>query len=519
MKHGEKIAYPVLLIKEHLESLLLQPDLKLHISYDIACILKRHLESSKQESLLEKFSLALPAFHTYAHRPSCQIALGAKYCNQNGMTDGEQCERLWSYLRCFSSITKEMSAANRKDLLTDALYYYGTKKIEKMPMLLCKRLAKAQKQAAESEEHLKKLLDSLPILVSFDDVSCWVEEQRKGVFPETESLPDDAIAWQRQYVHKILYNRQLRQSLMMDNATEETVVKNVSLLRSSEKDLKEFEKLYNIKRRWDLSADGVKELVCEVIDTERIELVRSLRIMAFERSFLLSLKRKYADGQKLAKSLSSSINKKVLSIEKLLQPFNKKVLYLNSFIPGMREKVIEKRMAFDMDSEMYTQLEIVNVDPRIPICLKVKAVNLYLTWERSLEEITLLDRDAENVIAFILHERQMLQSAIGNLAGTSSYIIGSRSLLYEELSRLTFFAAKTISLFEETNFLCKRSMIDLERIRKEIQERQASVLNISMMEYDLHFHEPEVDEDMEEDVEIEHSASEENLLDNDLFAY
>jgi len=39
------------------------------------------------------------------------------------------------------------------------------------------------------------------------------------------------------------------------------------------------------------------------------------------------------------------------------------------------------------------------------------------------------------------------------------------------------------------------------------------------MEYDLHFHEPEVDEDMEEDVEIEHSASEENLLDNDLFAY
>ena len=70
----------------------------------------------------------------------------------------------------------------------------------------------------------------------------------------------------------------------------------------------------------------------------------------------------FSDGQKLAKSLSSSINKKVLSIEKLLQPFNKKVLYLNSFIPGMREKVIEKRMAFDMDSEMYTQLEIVNVE-------------------------------------------------------------------------------------------------------------------------------------------------------------
>ena len=63
---------------------------------------------------------------------------------------------------------------------------------------------------------------------------------------------------------------------------------------SSEKDLKEFEKVYKIKRRWDLSAGGVREMVCEVIDAERMELVKSLRIMAFERSFLLSLKRKYA---------------------------------------------------------------------------------------------------------------------------------------------------------------------------------------------------------------------------------
>ena len=223
------------------------------------------------------------------------------------------------------------------------------------------------------------------------------------------------------------------------------------------------------------------------------------------------------DGQKLAKSLSSSINKKVRSIEKLLQPFNKKVLYLNSFIPGMREKIIEKRMAFDMDSEMYSQLDVMNTDPRIPASLKVKAVNLYLTWERSMEEITLLGRDADNVIAFILHERQLLQSAIENLVGTSRYIIGSRSLLYEELSRLTFFAAKTISCFEETNYFCIKSVIDLDNIKREIRDRQAAIMNIPMMECDFDCDEPVVDEDV--DVVIEHSASEDNFLDNDLFAY
>ena len=63
---------------------------------------------------------------------------------------------------------------------------------------------------------------------------------------------------------------------------------------SSEKNLKEFEKLYKVKRLWDLGANGVKEMVVDVIDAERNELIRSLRIMAFERSFLLSLRKKYA---------------------------------------------------------------------------------------------------------------------------------------------------------------------------------------------------------------------------------
>ena len=46
-----------------------------------------------------------------------------------GLTDGEAMERLWSYLRKFSSITKEMTPSHREDLLTDALMHYGRRKI------------------------------------------------------------------------------------------------------------------------------------------------------------------------------------------------------------------------------------------------------------------------------------------------------------------------------------------------------------------------------------------------------
>ncbi len=42
-----------------------------------------------------------------------------------GMSDGETMERLWSYLRRFARMTKEMRPAHRIDVLSSALIYYG----------------------------------------------------------------------------------------------------------------------------------------------------------------------------------------------------------------------------------------------------------------------------------------------------------------------------------------------------------------------------------------------------------
>ena len=42
-----------------------------------------------------------------------------------GLTDGEVLERLWSFLRRFSKMTKEMRPSHRIDILTDALLHYS----------------------------------------------------------------------------------------------------------------------------------------------------------------------------------------------------------------------------------------------------------------------------------------------------------------------------------------------------------------------------------------------------------
>lgn len=41
-----------------------------------------------------------------------------------GLSDGEVMERLWSYLRRFSRMTKEMRPSHRVDILSSALLYY-----------------------------------------------------------------------------------------------------------------------------------------------------------------------------------------------------------------------------------------------------------------------------------------------------------------------------------------------------------------------------------------------------------
>ena len=45
-----------------------------------------------------------------------------------GLTDGEQLERFWSYLRLFAKITKEMTQSHRLDMLAMAAANFTRKK-------------------------------------------------------------------------------------------------------------------------------------------------------------------------------------------------------------------------------------------------------------------------------------------------------------------------------------------------------------------------------------------------------
>lgn len=82
----------------------------------------------------------MPIFHAYAHEAACQQKYSPRNLEGFGLQDGENIERLWSYVGKFARMTKEMSSANRIDLLTDALSHYSSLKQKNLGnhnMLLC----------------------------------------------------------------------------------------------------------------------------------------------------------------------------------------------------------------------------------------------------------------------------------------------------------------------------------------------------------------------------------------------
>ena len=54
-----------------------------------------------------------------------QVAYSGKRLEGFGLSDGEVMERLWSYLRPTSKITKEMTPSHRVDTVTDLLVHYA----------------------------------------------------------------------------------------------------------------------------------------------------------------------------------------------------------------------------------------------------------------------------------------------------------------------------------------------------------------------------------------------------------
>ncbi|SCV68033.1 BQ2448_154 [Microbotryum intermedium] len=92
------------------------PKQKIGVLYDIACNLKHHIQ--KRELLPElapRLEFATSVFHAFAHQWSCQVEFNPQLISNFGCTDGEGCERFWSFLRSLIPINRPSTRSHRLD--------------------------------------------------------------------------------------------------------------------------------------------------------------------------------------------------------------------------------------------------------------------------------------------------------------------------------------------------------------------------------------------------------------------
>lgn len=168
-----RLGYSVFLLERLVEEF---PDSKIHVMYDIGCLLIKHLQK-RNPDLLSQVIISIPVFHCYGHKLACQVLYNPRRTKGLGLTDGEATERLWSYLGQFSSITKEITPENRIDLLTDGLEYYGRKIKSKLGDSLVSKIKRASVLKETALSDLNAIISSLQG-VNEDTILQWIEDEK-----------------------------------------------------------------------------------------------------------------------------------------------------------------------------------------------------------------------------------------------------------------------------------------------------------------------------------------------------
>ncbi|XP_065900357.1 uncharacterized protein [Dysidea avara] len=347
-------------------------------------------------------------------------------------------ERLWSFLRPFSRMSKEMGSSHRIDVLSDAILYYGHKAIDNIGKLISKRFDHAQTLNGECDKELNELMEMSPVPFTIDNVAKWEQEERSQLLEDLNSVNVRFFeSWKAKYVKLIDLHAEIRVSISSINVSEENthlVSQLCEQLNDYEDKLSGFEHSHGVNQRWSPSSTEYHEVKALVASENRTHLLIKIEQAARERWFLLRLKAKYADGLSIAVRLS----RRITTVNSHMKAM------LNNFNEGLP---VDDRMSWEaacnIHHHSYTA-SLTNPVDSIPLEVKHEAVQKFQTIVRSNEEMMLLTQEMSNCLEY--YEKQILQLT-SNHQGIMQLMNSKQSQDINKLSGCSCLIAKKIALF------------------------------------------------------------------------
>ncbi|XP_057297873.1 uncharacterized protein LOC130628863 [Hydractinia symbiolongicarpus] len=367
MRHGERIGYAVLMMNKILAEVL-GKDIDVHIMYDIACLLKKHLTKKGTLSKYPKFKLGIPVFHAYGHKSSCQVQHSIRRMEGFGLMDGELMERLWSYLRSFSKITKEMTSAHRVDFLSDALNHFTMTKLEILGKTLVGWYQKANAVYQTSSAEIQTLCLNLDNITD-EVIHSWKLEEESKI--KWKSVVEQEVGWEFKYYTKIKELNNENTLLLLSSSVSDTARHRIKLNRL-ESGLSSFEKKHDVNDRWSITSNQYTYHHRKFVQNAVKTTLDTLHTRATERLMLLTLKKRYADGSSICNRLSVQINKICNDLKNLVESLNQ-----TNRECGVYEDVLYKD-ALDVNSRIYlnttTVDQVNNTSHNIPASVYVRTI-------------------------------------------------------------------------------------------------------------------------------------------------
>ncbi|XP_033743002.1 uncharacterized protein LOC117329255 [Pecten maximus] len=400
LRHGERLGYSVYLLQKMMED---HHDSQLCIMYDIACMLHNHLKKRERNDILSNVQLAIPIFHCYGHKMACQLLYSPRRTAGLGLTDGEQMERLWSYLGKFSRITKEMTPENRIDLLVDGLIHYGQKVKLSLGESLVGKLKRATEMLETTNTALDEILQPFPGITK-ETVREWFHEEHGTIRKDSEEIEGE-LKWEETYALNL--NR-----LQKVGTASLSVADGGNLKKEEErltKSVQRCEKKHQLPRRWEECDSDYKQNLESGQEKTKRAILKGLRQTAVERTYLLELVKKYARGQSVAKRLNTQIKKMNTEMRKKIEEFN----LVGDLDP------LPRTISFDdvksVDSELWNHLSSDHIQEnhqRVPVAEKQKAVDLLCLCDRCKEEKDIVQNEMKSVLQWHTQQYTVIQDLL-----------------------------------------------------------------------------------------------------------
>lgn len=211
----------------------------------------------------------------------------------------------------------------------------------------------------------------------------------------------------------------------------------------------------------------------------------------------------FSDGQKLAKTLSTSIGKKTKGINDLVIPFNRKIKYLEKEIPALRKKDIDILKAKDHSSELYGSLIEEEYGGSAPQCIKHAAIDLYCRLNRAEEEVALIKSEMINVLTHHLKERNNIDKSFEKHKHETLYDRGSITLLKQARKVVEKRLSLSVAAFLEGGYL-QASDIDMDQFNASRSEEPDGEREIDSESDDFVEEDEDVTEELELDVSVDY---------------